>query len=81
MFGIIVAVLALAATVWYFWAMLKPFLCSSDNQPLCGHCRDCPVSRQSLCQVLHQIEISPDISSETDPTNKNSNNQFDQTSV
>ncbi|MDR0609943.1 MAG: FeoB-associated Cys-rich membrane protein [Planctomycetaceae bacterium] len=80
MFGIIVAVLALAAVGWYFWTMLKPFFRSSDDQPLCGHCSDCPASRQSLCRALHQIEISPEISSElTESTDKNSN-RIDQTS-
>ncbi|MDR3197243.1 MAG: hypothetical protein LBU34_05180 [Planctomycetaceae bacterium] len=76
MFGVVVAILALGVSGWYFWTMLKPFLCNSEDHSVCGHCRNCPISQQSSCNVLHKIGTSHEITnlSETDT------DQHDQTS-
>jgi hypothetical protein len=75
MFGAIVAVLALAAVGWYFRAMLKPFRRHSEEHNSsgdyvdCGHCSGCPTARRSICNVLHQIEISSEITNPPDTKN------------
>jgi hypothetical protein len=83
MFGIIVAVIAFAAMGWYFRAMLEPFRRHSEEHlssgycDYCGHCGGCRATRQSICTILHQIEISS--SSETaDLPDTNSNQQPEQ---
>ncbi|MDR2756272.1 MAG: hypothetical protein LBC20_11250 [Planctomycetaceae bacterium] len=77
MFGIVVAIVSLAVTGWYFWRMLKPLFRNSENHSACSHCQqctNCPISRQSFCDVFHEIETSHEI---TNQPNTNSE-QHDQ---